>query len=178
MIARDGYDALSVDAIARKAGVTRPVVYGVYDGLGPLLFALLDRQEKRALAQLEAAIAGGDELLTDPDEFLVQAALRMMATIKADPLTWRPILLAPQSTPEVVRGRMERDRDRVRREIAKLLEVGLALRGGPELDVEIVAHALVAVLEHFGQLMLEDPPRFEDDRVVATLRALLAGLRP
>ena len=34
VIARDGYAGVSIDAIAREAGVTRPVVYGVFDGLG------------------------------------------------------------------------------------------------------------------------------------------------
>src|SRR3954451_21955701 len=56
VIVRDGYDAISIDAIAREAGVTRPVVYGVFDGLGPLLGALLDRQQERALGQLAAAL--------------------------------------------------------------------------------------------------------------------------
>ncbi|NHA01077.1 TetR family transcriptional regulator [Nocardioides sp. W3-2-3] len=51
IIDRDGYDRVSIDAVAKEAGVTRPVVYGAYDGLGPLLMALLERQQKRALGQ-------------------------------------------------------------------------------------------------------------------------------
>ena len=176
VIVRDGYAGVSVEAIAREAGVTRPVVYGVFDGLAPLLTALLDRQEARALAQLEAALSDGDALLTSPDDFLVDAAVRMIDAITDDPHTWRPILLAPDGTPSQVRKRIERDRERVRRQIGQLLEVGLALRGGPQLDVEVVSHAVVAVLEHFGRLLLEDPRRFETDRLVAAIRGLLAAL--
>jgi AcrR family transcriptional regulator len=178
VIVRDGYGGVSVDAIAREAGVTRPVVYGVFDGLAPLLTALLDRQEARALAQLEAAVSGGGAMLTAPDEFLVAAAVRMIDAITADPHTWRPILLAPTGTPDEVRARIDRDREQVRRQIGRLLEVGLALRGGPTLDIEVVSHALVAVLEHFGRLLLEDPRRFETDRLVAAVRGLLAALGP
>ena len=178
VIVRDGYGGVSVDAIAREAGVTRPVVYGVFDGLGPLLTALLDRQEARALAQLEAAMSDGDALMTAPDEFMVAAAVRMIDAITDDPHTWRPILLAPHGTPEVVRARIERDRERVRRQIGQLLEIGLALRGGPTLDVDVVSHALLAVLEHFGRLLLEDPRRFETDRLVTAIRGLLAALGP
>ena len=141
VIVRDGYAGVSVDAIAREAGVTRPVVYGVFDGLAPLLTALLDRQEARALAQLEEAMSDGGSMLTAPDEFLVGAAVRMIDAITDDPQTWRPILLAPNGTPEIVRDRIDRDREQVRRQIGRLLEVGLALRGGPALDVEVVSHA-------------------------------------
>ena len=52
VIVREGYDGVSVDAIAREAGVTRPVVYGAYADLDELLGALLDRQQARALTQL------------------------------------------------------------------------------------------------------------------------------
>ena len=176
VIVRDGYAGVSVEAIAREAGVTRPVVYGVFDGLTPLLTALLDRQEARALSQLEEAMSDDASLLTSPDEFLVNAAVRMIDAITDDPHTWRPILLAPSGTPEMVRERIERDRERVRQQIGQLLDVGLALRGGPKLDVEVVAHALVAVLEHFGRLLLEDPKRFETDRLVAAIRGLLSSI--
>jgi AcrR family transcriptional regulator len=178
VIVRDGYAGVSVDAIAREAGVTRPVVYGVFDGLTPLLTALLDRQEARALSQLEEAMSDDASLLTSPDDFLVNAAVRMIDAITDDPHTWRPILLAPNGTPELVRERIERDRERVRQQIGQLLDVGLALRGGPKLDVEVVAHALVAVLEHFGRLLLEDPKRFETDRLIAAIRGMLSALGP
>ena len=176
VIVRDGYAGVSVDAIAREAGVTRPVVYGVFDGLTPLLTALLDRQEARALSQLEEAMSDDASLLTSPDDFLVNAAVRMIDAITDDPHTWRPILLAPNGTPEMVRARIERDREQVRRQVGHLLEVGLALRGGPKLDFEVVSHALVAVLEHFGRLLLEDPKRFETDRLVAAIRGMLSAL--
>ena len=176
VIVRDGYAGVSVDAIAREAGVTRPVVYGVFDGLTPLLTALLDRQEARALAQLEEAMSDDASLLTSPDEFLVNAAVRMIDAITDDPHTWRPILLAPNGTPEMVRERIERDRERVRQQIGQLLDVGLALRGGPKLDLDVMSHALVAVLEHFGRLLLEDPKRFETDRLIAAIRGLLSSI--
>jgi AcrR family transcriptional regulator len=178
VIVRDGYAGVSVDAIAREAGVTRPVVYGVFDGLAPLLTALLDRQEARALAQLEEAVSDDASMLTAPDEFLVAAAVRMIDAITSDPHTWRPILLAPSGTPEAVRARIERDREQVRRQIGRLLEVGLAVRGGPKLDVQVMSHALVAVLEHFGRLLLEHPRRFETERLVAAIRGLLRAIGP
>ncbi|WP_320670605.1 TetR/AcrR family transcriptional regulator [Patulibacter defluvii] len=177
VIARDGYGRLSIDAIAREADVTRPVVYGAFDGLEPLLYALLERQEQRALAQLTEVLPL-DLDLQDPDAFVATTVRRMVEIVGGDPLTWRPILLAPEGTPGPVRERIERDRELVRQRVAMLLEAGLALRGGPQLDAEIVSHALMAILEHFGRLIVDDPQRFDVERLAATVEAVLAALRP
>ena len=175
VIVREGYAGVSVDAIAREAGVTRPVVYGAYDDLGDLLGALLDRQQARALTQLAEVLP--DELDTaDPDAFLLDALRGLIDRVTNDQLTWRPILLAPQGTPPAVRERIDTDRERVRVQLAELLDVGLELRGGPGIDVEIASHALVGVLEHFGRLLLEDPDRFDADRLVGFAAGLLSVL--
>ena len=175
VIQRDGYAGVSIDAIAREANVTRPVVYGVFDNLQGLLYALLDRQEKRALDQL-VAVVPLDLGAEDPDAFLVQTAARLVETVRGDPLTWRPILLAPEGTPAPVRRRIDRDREVVRRRIETLLAAGLAARGGPEIDVEMASHALVGMAEYFGRLIVEQPETFAADRLVAMIDTLVRSL--
>src|SRR3954454_10974913 len=59
-----GFHAVTIDGVARAAGVTRPVVYGLYDDRAALLTALMDRSEQRALAQLGPvlpAVPGPDD---------------------------------------------------------------------------------------------------------------------
>ena len=41
---RDGFHAVSIEAVAREAGITRPIVYGHFDDLGGLLEALVERE--------------------------------------------------------------------------------------------------------------------------------------
>jgi len=175
VIVRDGYDAISVDAIAREAGVTRPVVYGVFDGLGPLLAALLDRQQERALGQLAAALPEKPDL-GDLGSVVVEAARRLIEQVRSDPMTWQPILLAPHNVPEQVRDRIAADREQVTSRLAGMIELGLAVRGGPRLDAEVLAHALLAVLEHFGRLLLTEPERFETDRLVDAVTGVIRTL--
>ena len=45
----DGFHAVSIEAVARAAGITRPIVYGHFDDLGGLLEALVERESRRAL---------------------------------------------------------------------------------------------------------------------------------
>jgi AcrR family transcriptional regulator len=172
VIVRDGYDAVSIDAIAREAGVTRPVVYGIFDGLGPLLGALLDRQQQRALRQLTAAMPPNPDL-GDLEGLVGEAARRLIDQVRGDPMTWQPILLAPHNVPEPVRDRIAADREDVVRRLTGLIELGLTMRGGRDLDAEVLAHAVVAVMEHFGRLLLTEPDRFDTDRLVAAVVGVL-----
>lgn len=175
VIGRDGYAGLSIDSIAREAGVTRPVVYGAFDSLGPLLYGLLDRQEKRAVTQLLEAVPP-DLGAQDPDAFLVEAVRRLIEVVRSDSATWRPILLAPEGTPAAVRERIARDRELVRARVETLLESGLERRGGPDIDVGVASHMVLGVAEYFGRLLVEDPGGFEAEGLVATIEALLAAL--
>ncbi len=176
VIKRDGYDGVSIDAIAREADVTRPVVYGVFSGLGELLSALLDRQEERALNRLFEALPT-DLGLENPDAYLIAAVRHLIEIVRDDPETWRPILLSGEGTPVAVRERIARDRDVVRGRIEWLLDAGLRLRGGPEIDTEMASHALLAVAEYFGRMLIERPDQFDPDRLVAGIEQVLTQLR-
>lgn len=172
IIDRDGYDKVTIDAIAREAGVTRPVVYGAYDGLGALLLALLDRQQARALAQLYAALPtellGGIDDVDVPD-LIEQAARSLHQMILDDPTTWRVILTLPAGMPDAVRDRVSGDREQVRGVFEGFLRTP-ATRG--QIDGEVLSHALLAALEHFGRLVLLDPEHFDADRLANAARAV------
>lgn len=177
VIVRDGYAGVSIDAIAREAGVTRPVVYGAYDGLAPLLTSLLDRQQARALAGLQDALPDPSDPATLRD---LRGALRrtvrtLAERVTADPDTWRPILFASSGTPAEVAARIEGDRARFRDQVAGMLGLGLAMRG-VEADAELLAEAVLAVMEQLGRLLLEQPDVYTADRLVTTTDAVLGAL--
>lgn len=179
VIARDGYRAVSIEAIAREADVTRPVVYNVFDGLNGLLFALLDRQEQRALAQLLATISL-PEGAGDLEGFVVKTIKDLVAMVADDPLTWRPILLAYEGTPAAVHSRIDSDRELVRQRIGGLVEE-LVLTGRGVIagvDTGVVAHALLAIAEYYGRMILETPQAVDADSLASTMAALLGALRP
>ena len=52
MVAERGFHAVSIEAVAREAGISRPIVYGHFDDLNGLLEALVLRESARALDQL------------------------------------------------------------------------------------------------------------------------------
>ena len=175
VIGADGYAGVSMEAIARTAGVTKPVVYDAFGDLGTLLRALLERQEKLALAQVGEALPS--QATTDPDEIVVAGLTAFLNTVSAHPTTWRLILMPAAGTPELVRDHVEAGRESVRERIAQLLGRGLQARGGPEgVDVELASHCLIAIGEHLGRLVLTRPERYSPERIGTFAASLLGAL--
>lgn len=165
IIARDGYDAVTIDAIARECGVTRPVIYSAYDGLGPLLHALLDRSQARALTQINDIMS----TLIDPTTFIREGTRRLIETVRAEPEIWRPILGLIENSPREVRERVEGDRARIREQVGALLSLA-----APGVDTEVTAHLIVAALEHIAGLALAG--EFSNDRLIDALDVLVRPL--
>lgn len=173
VLVRDGYDKVTIEAIAREADVTRPVVYSAYDGLEPLLIALLDRTQRRGLAAV-IHLMPADGITGPVDQWLSDMLDQLLDLVQKDPATWRPILGLTRNAPEVVRDRIEATRDLVRGYLGDAIQSGLERRGGPMLDAEVLAHMAMVVGEEFMRLVLADPQRYPKDRLMATFAGLLA----
>lgn len=176
VLVREGYDKVTVDAIAREAGVTRPVVYDAYGGLGPLLHALLDRSQKRALDSVLQLMPADPP--TDIDRWILEACGGLIEAIQESPDVWRPVLGLTRDAPEVVRARIESTKQLIRGYISEALRRGLEMRGGPYLDTDVLSHLVIATGEHFGRLVLDEPEVYHRDRLVSGLRDLLDALQP
>src|SRR5688500_15633365 len=109
IVAEQGFHAVSIEAVARRAGITRPVVYGHFSDLPGLLEALVDQEGGRALGQL-AAVLPGDLAAGDPRELLLRALRGYLEAVQAEPVTWRLVLMPPEGAPAVLRERIAQGR--------------------------------------------------------------------
>jgi AcrR family transcriptional regulator len=176
VLAEGGFDAVTVEAVAQRAGVTRPVVYDLFGDLQGLMLALIDREEMTALAPL-MAIVGGEPGEVDPEQFLVDAILAFLRAVKANPRTWRFVLMPPRGSSGELRERIQRSRRLVAERVTALLEWGIARRGGPPgLDHPLAARLIVAAGEDAARLMLAHPRRFPPERLSGLTRDLLSLL--
>ncbi|WP_243640525.1 TetR/AcrR family transcriptional regulator [Nocardioides jejuensis] len=175
VLVRDGYENVTIEAISQEAGVTRPVVYGAYDGLEPLLHALLDRTQGRALGQaMQLLNRSGDA--TDIDAWLIGATSGIIDVVQDDPDTWAAVLYLNAGAPAIVRERVAETRELIRQYVCSGLEAGMALRGGPDLDPQILSHLVLVTAEEFGRLILEEPPRYDKERLVQAMTNILRVL--
>lgn len=171
-----GFHAVSIDAVARGAGITRPVVYAQFGDLEGLLHALVDREEGAAQAQLAAVIpdAPGER---EPDELVLTGLRRFLEAVQANPATWRLVLLSPEGAPPLLRERVERGRAAALEQIERLVAWGLERRGGLDgLDAELFARLLQTVGEDAARLVLTDPVRYPPERLARFAATMLAAL--
>jgi AcrR family transcriptional regulator len=179
-VAERGLPGVSIEGIARRAGVTRPVVYGVFADLEELMNALLEREESRALAQVASAMPampGGDADARDPDQIVIDGLSTFLHAVADNPLTWRLILLPLGGTPRSLRDRVERTRGQLLEQVEALIAWGIDRRGGPhDVEVELLARSMLALTEEAGRLVLTRPDEFTPERIAEFARALIAKI--
>jgi AcrR family transcriptional regulator len=176
LISRHGYGGASMEAIAREAGVTKPVVYDAFGDRGSLLRALLEREEQRALGAFAGVLPDAPSS-EDPDAVLERGVVTFLEVVRSNPAAWRLILMPVDGTPAEVREHVERGRAVILDQLRELMEWGIRKRGGPSgLDAELAAHGILAFGEQTARLALTEPDRFPPERVGKFAAALLAGL--
>jgi len=164
VILEQGYGGVSIEAIARAAGVTRPVIYDHFPNLGTLLHTLVEREERYSREQLERVVPDdpGD---SDPVEVLAGSVRRFLDAVTARPTTWRIILLPLDGTPAIVRQHVETHRARILERIERLVHWAINRNELPsDLDVELTARAIRDLGEEAGRMVLTDPKRYSPDR--------------
>lgn len=176
VIARDGWQALTMEALAREVDVTRPVVYSAFRDLSAVLASLFRRQEERARRVVESSLPTMEDL-ADPDAALVRAVGRFVEAVADDPRGWRLVLLPPDGTPAAIRHIVEQNRQQYADRITELVSWGLERRGGPSgLDVELAARSILAIIEEAGRLLLVDPDRYSPQRLEDFVRTIMGAL--
>src|ERR1700749_3661256 len=174
VIVEQGYEGVSIESIARVAGVTRPVIYDHFSNLGRLLQALIEREEAYALAQLEDVVPSAPLATGDPPAMFAAGVRRFLDAVASRPNTWRIILLPPEGTPGLVREHGETTRARL---LARLIEfVRWAVeRAGirAELDIEICARAILRLSEEAGRMVLTVRERFSPERYERFVRTVM-----
>jgi AcrR family transcriptional regulator len=178
VILEQGYSGVSIEAVAREAGVTRPVVYDHFPNLGRLLHALVEREETISLRQLEQVVPD-DPGESDPLELLSGGVRRFLEAVASRPATWRIILLPLEGTPSIVRDHVETNRARTQERIAKLVSWAIKRPELPDdLDVELTARAIRVLGEDAGRTLLTDPDAYSPERYEQFVRQVLKLVVP
>jgi AcrR family transcriptional regulator len=178
VILEQGYSGVSIEAIARTAGVTRPVVYDHFPNLGRLLHALIEREERYALEQLAQIVPDAPDG-QEPVELLIGGVRRFLEAVASRPATWRIILLPLDGTPAIVRDHVERNRARTQERIERLVSATLSGPDVPDdLDVELIARWIRSLGEEAGRTVLTDPDHYSPERYEQFVRTIMRYVWP
>ena len=167
-----GFHAVSIEAVARRAGITRPIVYGHFEDLEGLLEAMLDRESVRALSQLAALLPSPDAAPDDRRELLLRTFAGYLEAVRSAPTTWRLVLMPPEGAPPSMRERITQGREAIVAALAVIVRPGLA-PGRESPDPPLTARMLSAVADEAARLHLTDPEAFPVERLMAQAEWLL-----
>lgn len=168
IVAERGFHDVSVESVARAAGITRAVVYQHFEDLQDLLKAVVEREMSRALSQVSETtlsdLSGGD-----PQELMLESLRAYLSAVRDHPTTWRFVLMPPEGAPKIMRRRITEGRAAVLDQMAQAVRP-IIEKEGEASDAELTARLLSAISDEYARLVLTDPKRFSPERLIGHAR--------
>src|SRR5262245_43697657 len=150
-----GYEGTSMQAIADRAGVTKPVVYACFPGKDELFRALLGREEDRILAEIQDAFANAD--LSDPETTLTEGFTGFLRGAHHSPEVYKLIFRGEGGGNAAVAGRIRRGRqaqvDRLTLLAKSWLDSGKK-RADAERTARLLGNTIAGLAESGARLLL------------------------
>jgi AcrR family transcriptional regulator len=176
LISESGFSAVTIQSVARRAGISRPIVYEHFGDLSGLLKALVERETGQALDQVSAS-ARSEVAGDDPTDLILESLRTYLTAVVEHPTTWRLVLMPPEGAPEMLRRTIVRGRARVLERFTSAVAPGLT-PGRQTPDPEVTARTLSAIADEYARLILTDPRRYPLERLLDHARWFLGQPRP
>ena len=169
VFARRGYEAASVEEIADRAKVSKPIVYEHFGGKEGLYAVVVDREMDYVVRRISESISTGT-----PRERLEQAALAFLTYVKDQP---DGFAVLSHDSPSSKKAGMASLLNEVGERVAEIFAASFKAAGYDPRAAPIYAHALIGMVTFVGQWWThERRPAVEE--VAAHLSALAwMGLR-
>ncbi len=144
LFAERGFDATSVEEVAARAKVSKPVVYEHFGGKEGLYAVVVDREVRALLERIATALTAGH-----PRELLEQAALALLDYIEEEPHGFR--VLARDSPVLAPAGSFSSVMNDVAHQVEHILADEFRRRGMDPKFAELYSQALVGMVALVGQ---------------------------
>ncbi|MFA5890259.1 MAG: TetR/AcrR family transcriptional regulator [Actinomycetota bacterium] len=156
VFAERGFEAASVEEIADRAKISKPIVYEHFGGKEGLYAVIVDREMEHVVARITEAISEGT-----PRERLESAALAFLTYVKEQPDGFA--VLTRDAPVETATGGMSGLLNDVADRVSKIFAAELKKAGYDTKAAPIYAHALVGMVTFVGQWWTETrKPSVED----------------
>ncbi|GAA3979740.1 TetR/AcrR family transcriptional regulator [Actinomadura viridis] len=167
----NGYAAVTMEDIARTAGVTRPVVYNHFQSKEGAYLACVER----ALQQHNAEMLAGLDASADPREQLAKGAEVYFGMLERDPGRWSLVFGSGSVLPGTYADQLARLRFTTIDTIAEMLR--RVVPQLPQRRIQAAAHAISGVGERLGHWWRSDPSLSRAEIVEYYTDILWSGLR-
>jgi AcrR family transcriptional regulator len=147
LFAERGYSGTSMEELARRAGVTKPVVYELFGSKDGLFRACVDRAVRRMADSIAAAVRAESE----PEARLRAGGMEFLRFAKDNAVAWELIAMGGRFADQAVTVR------RSQAELIRALLEEIAPEGADPRELEAVAWAVNTAYEGAAHWMWEHP---------------------
>lgn len=144
IFAKRGYDGASLEEIAEKAKVSRPVLYEHFGGKEGLYAVIVDREMEYLVRRIGESIASGS-----PRERIEQAALAFLTYVKDQPDGFA--ILTHDAPVTTAGGGMSSLLNDVAERVSDIFTSAFKNAGFDPKAAPIYAHALIGMVTFVGQ---------------------------
>jgi AcrR family transcriptional regulator len=148
LFAEKGFDATSIEEIASRAKVSKPVVYEHFGGKEGIYAVVVDREVNSLLVRITSALTAGH-----PRELLEQAALALLDYIEQETNGFR--VLVRESPVMSASGNFSSVLNDVAHQVEHILGLQFKSRGYDPKLAELYSQALVGMVALTGRWWLE-----------------------
>ena len=148
LFAERGFDATSVEEVAARAKVSKPVVYEHFGGKEGLYAVVVDREVRAMLDRITTALTAGH-----PRELLEQAALALLDYIEAETDGFR--VLVRESPGMAATGSFSSVLNDIAHQVEHILGAEFKARDYDPRLAELYSQALVGMVALAGRWWLE-----------------------
>lgn len=167
IFAEGGFADASMAAIAKRAGITKPVLYDCFPGgKQDIYFALLDREEERFLDHMVGVVSAARHLPLA--EGLRAGLSAFLEYAEINPSAFRVIFGAPGTSDPEIAHRFERAGERIVALIGQRATEIAAAAGAAPVFGELYARAIVALGDYVARWWVKEKP-MEREAIVAAL---------
>jgi AcrR family transcriptional regulator len=164
VFARAGYHSASMDEIAARAEVSKPMLYTYFGSKEGLYVAYIHRTGRKLLERLEGAAPAE----SPPAAPLLTLRLRIaefLAFVEEHRDGWRILFVEASSTGPVA-AEVADLRRRIARAVRRMVETSVPVPSGlSEVEIDGIAHAIVGAGESLANWWLEHPEVSREDVV-------------
>ena len=172
---RNGYRGTSMEGIAEAAGVTKPVVYKCFPSKEELFRALLEREERKLLTEVGAAMPASLDP-TDLEAVLAAGFGALLAAAAAEPDSWRVVFVSEHGSEPAVARRVNRARGAVVERLTEMAEPMLAGMGVAQATrkAPVLSEVIASIAESGVRLLLADGGEWAPDELAQLLSRVVA----
>ncbi len=167
LFAERGFTRTSMEELARRAGVTKPVIYELFDSKDGLFGACVDR----AIERMADSIVEAFRSETEPEARLRAGGLAFLRFARDNRVAWDLMAMQPRFAEQAQAVR----RDQA--QLIRMLMAEIAPEGTDPQELEAVAYAVNSAYEGAAHWMWEHPDTPVERVADWIVALLLPGLR-